>query len=208
MIPKTESWGHDESLSRGRPLAPRVLTKKFWTTSGRDIVFETPVLSLRRERKRRPAGPDTSHDFYVIESVDWVNVIPCTEDDEVVFIKQYRHGIDGVSLEVPGGMIDPEDASPMVAAAREMQEETGYSSDELVELGVVHPNPALQNNRCFSFLAKNAKLAGEPRPDDTEDIEVVRYPRRDVPGLLRAGKISHALVVAAFWWWFQYEEGI
>jgi len=184
------------------------LTKKFWTTSGRDIVFETPVMSLRRDRKQRPACPDSSHDFYIIESVDWVNVIPLTEDDEVVFIEHYRHGIDGMSLEVPGGMIDPEDPSPMFAAAREMREETGYASDELVELGVVHPNPALQENRCFSFLANNARLAGEPLPDDTEDIEVVRYPRRDVPGLLRDGKISHALVVAALWWWFQYEERV
>ena len=182
------------------------MTKKFWTTSVRDIVLETPVLSLRRDRKHRPDSPDSSHDFYVIESVDWVNVIPLTEDDEVVFIEHYRHGVDGVSLEVPGGMIDADDPSPMFAAAREMREETGYASDELVEIGVVHPNPALQENRCFSFLAKNAKLAGEPQPDDTEDIEVVCYPRRDVPGLLRDGKISHALVVAAFLWWWQYEE--
>jgi 8-oxo-dGTP pyrophosphatase MutT (NUDIX family) len=185
------------------------LTKKFWSTSGRDIVFETPVLSLRRDRKQRPTEPPgsgDSRDFFVIEAVDWVNVIPWTEDDEVVFIDHYRHGIDGISLEVPGGMIDPEDASPMVAAAREMREETGYAAQELVELGVVHPNPAIQENRCFTFLAKNARLVGEPQPDDTEDIDVVRYPRRDIPGLLRDGKISHALVVAALFWWFQYEE--
>ena len=169
-------------------------------------MLETPVLSLRRDRKHRPDYPDSLHDFYVIESVDWVNVIPLTENDEVVFIEHYRHGVDGVTLEVPGGMIDADDPSPMFAAAREMREETGYASDELVEIGVVHPNPALQENRCFSFLAKNAKLAGEPQPDDTEDIEVVRYPRRDVAGLLRDGKISHALVVAAFLWWWQYED--
>lgn len=182
------------------------MKKTFWSTFERDIVFDSPILSLRRDRKKRPARPDAPHDFYVIESVDWVNVIPWTADDEVVLIDHYRHGIDGMSLEVPGGMIDAEDFSPMVAAAREMREETGYWSDDLVEIGVVHPNPALQANRCFTFLAKNAKRVGEPRPDDTEDIEVVRYPRREVPALLRDGKISHALVVAAFLWWFQYEE--
>lgn len=182
------------------------MTKKFWATSDRDIVLETPVLSLRRDRKHRPSVPDSVHDFFVIESVDWVNVIPLTEDDEIVFIEHYRHGTDDISLEVPGGMIDPEDASPMIAAAREMREETGYGADELVEIGVVHPNPALQENRCFSFLAKGARLVGDPRPDDTEDIEVVRYPRREVPRLLREGRISHALVVAALFWWFQYEE--
>lgn len=184
------------------------MKKKFWSTSESDIVLETPVLSIRRDRKHRPSEPETSHDFYVIESVDWVNVIPWTEDDEVVLIDQYRHGIDGMSLEIPGGMIDPEDASPAAAAAREMREEIGFASDDLVELGVVHPNPALQGNRCFTFLAKNAELVGEPRPDDTEDLALVRYPRTEVLQLLREGKISHALVVAAFLWWFQHEDRI
>ena len=88
-----------------------------------------------------------------------------------------------------------------------MREETGYASDALVELGVVHPNPRAPGESVFQFSGEQRKLAGGPRPDDTEDIKVVRYPRRDVPGLLRDGKISHALVVAAFLWWFQYEEG-
>jgi ADP-ribose pyrophosphatase len=182
--------------------------KKFWTTSGRETVLETPVLSLRRDRKHRPDSPDTAHDFFIIESVDWVNVIPLTDDDEVVFIEHYRHGTDNVNLEVPGGMMDPEDATPMVAAAREMREETGYAAKELIELGVVHPNPALQENQCFSFLARGAHRVGDPRPDDTEDIEVVRYPRSEVPRLVREGRISHALVVVALWWWFQYEDSL
>lgn len=163
------------------------------------------MLSLRRDRKHRLFDSEEVHDFFVIESVDWVNVIPVTDDDDVVFIEHYRHGIDEVTLEVPGGMIDPEDPSPMAAAAREMREETGYAAPELVDIGVVHPNPALQENQCFSFLARGAHLVGDPSPDETEDIAVVRYPRRAVPELMREGKISHALVVAAIFWWFQSE---
>ncbi len=178
--------------------------KKNWSTSAREIVFETPVFSLRRDRKQR-VDTAATHDFYVIDCVDWVNVIPLTPDDEIVFIQLHRHGTDETSLEIPGGMIDPRDASPMAAGLRELTEETGYTSPELVELGVVHPNPALQGNRCFTYLAKDAYLAGPPRPDETEDIEVVRYPREEVPHLLREGRISHALVVVCFFWLFQHE---
>ncbi len=178
--------------------------KKNWSTSACEIVFETPVFSLRRDRKQR-LDQATTHDFYVIDCVDWVNVIPLTPDDEIVFIQLHRHGTDETSLEIPGGMIDPRDASPMAAGLRELTEETGYTSPELVELGVVHPNPALQGNLCFTYLAQDAYLAGPPRPDETEDIEVVRYPREEVPRLLREGRISHALVVVCFFWLFQHE---
>ncbi|MGH9320008.1 MAG: NUDIX hydrolase [Vicinamibacteria bacterium] len=86
-----------------------------------------------------------------------------------------------------------------------MEEETGYSSDALELLGVVHPNPAIQNNRCHTFLADGVRLVGAPRPDETEDIEVVLCPRREVPRLLREGRITHALVAAGLLWYFQRE---
>ena len=179
--------------------------KRFpWITTRRETVYETRVFSLRRDEKYRAHSPDDKHDFYVLDAVDWCNVVPVTPEGEIVFIEIHRHGTDGTSLEIPGGMIDPEDASPLEAAAREMREETGYEG-ELDYLGVVHPNPALQGNRCFSYVAKNARVVGEPRLDETEDIRIARYPHTDVPGLLRDGKITHALVVAALLWFYQAE---
>lgn len=179
-----------------------------WRTIGRETLVETPVFSLRRDRKQRGGDDTRRHDFYIIQSVDWVNVVPLTESGDVVFIQLHRHGTDEVSLEIPGGMIDPEDPSPMAAAAREMEEETGYRSENLESLGVVHPNPAIQPNRCHSFLARDARLVGPPRPDETEDIEVIHHPLSDVPGLLSSGRITHALVVACFLWYFQREGGL
>jgi len=85
------------------------------------------------------------------------------------------------------------------AARRELREETGYDSDDLVDLGWVHPNPAVQTNRCHTFLARNARLAGPPAPDDDEAFEIVTYPLTEVPELIRSGAITHALVVAAFY---------
>lgn len=176
-----------------------------WRKKGSEVLVTTPVFSLRRDRKHRGSRAGRTHDFYVLESVDWVNVVPVTEEGEVVFIELHRHGTDELSLEIPGGMVDAEDPSPMAAAARELEEETGYRSDSLVELGVVHPNPAIQENRCYSFLAENAKLVGPPRPDETEDIRVVLHPQEDVPRLLAEGRITHALVVAGLLWYFQRE---
>ena len=176
-----------------------------WKTSERETLVTTPVFTVRRDRKERERSGGRSRDFYVLEAVDWVNVVPLTSDDEVVFIELHRHGTDRPSLEIPGGMIDPEDPSPIFAAAREMQEETGYASDALEPLGVVHPNPAIQANRCFSFLAKDARLVGPPSPDEGEDIRVVRYPLQDVPALIAEGKITHALVVTCFYWLYQRE---
>jgi 8-oxo-dGTP pyrophosphatase MutT (NUDIX family) len=176
-----------------------------WRTTGRKILATTPVFSLRQDSKERASGSASRHDFYILDAVDWVNVVPVTPSGEIVFIELYRHGIDASSLEIPGGMIDPEDPEPAAAAAREMREETGYEADHLVPLGVVHPNPAIQGNRCHTFLAENARRVGDPRPDETEDIRVVLHPRQEVPRLLREGRITHALVVAGLYWYLERE---
>lgn len=165
-------------------------------------MIETPVFRVRRDQKKKKSHPFRTRDYYIVDAVDWVNVIPVTPDEQVVLIELHRHGIDEPSLEIPGGMIDPEDPSPMAAAQREMLEETGFESDSLLPLGVVHPNPAIQSNRCYTFLAPNAQPTGQPSPDEGEDITVVEYPLRAIPELLKQGKITHSLVIAAFLWFY------
>lgn len=178
-----------------------------WRTTESKLLLKTPIFSLRHERKRRIAA-DSSHDFYLLDAGDWVNVVPVTASGEVVFIELYRHGIEETSLEIPGGMIDHEDPSPAVAGARELLEETGYEAERLVPLGVVHPNPAIQGNRCHTFFAENVRRVSEPHPDETEDIRVVLHPVQDVPRLLREGRITHALVVAGLHWYLGRESGL
>lgn len=168
-----------------------------WTRLGADRLQDCRVFDLDRVRFAPPDG-GSPREFFVVDAPDWINVIPLTPDDRIVFIRQFRFGIDDVTLEIPGGMCDGTEP-PAVAARRELREETGYDTDDLVDLGWVHPNPAVQTNRCHTFLARNARLTGPPAPDEDEAFEVVTYPLADVPGLIRSGAITHALVVAAFY---------
>jgi 8-oxo-dGTP pyrophosphatase MutT (NUDIX family) len=170
-----------------------------WQRLDSKRIFDCRVFSLRGDRSRSPRT-GTEHDFFVLEACDWVNIVPITADGHVVLVRQYRHGIDGITLEVPGGMVDTCDVSPLEAARREMNEETGYDSDDVIPLGSIHPNPAIQANRCHTFLARNVEKRHEPVFDGTEETEVVLVPLADVPALVRRGEISHALVVVAFYW--------
>ena len=155
---------------------------------------------MRRDVSVSPAK-GTEHAFYVLEGADWVNVVALTEGGEMLFVRQWRHGTGSETLEIPGGCVDPGDASPLAAARRELREETGFVSDDWAEIGWVSPNPAIQANRCFTFLARSCRKAGEPSPDGTEDLRVEMFPETEVPGLVRAGRIRHALVLAAFHWY-------
>lgn len=170
-----------------------------WHRLDSETVYTCRVFSLRKNRNRSPRD-GREHDFFVLDSTEWVNIVPITPDDQVVLIHQYRHGIDDMTLEIPGGMVDPHDESPLHAARREMQEETGYDSDDVISLGSIHPNPAIQSNRCYTFLARNVTKRFEPQFDSTEETEVVLVPAAQLPDLVRQGTITHALVVTAFYW--------
>jgi 8-oxo-dGTP pyrophosphatase MutT (NUDIX family) len=171
-----------------------------WTFLRSKILHVCRIFSLKEEAYRSPRT-GKEHDFYLLDSPDWVNVIPLTADGRVILVRQYRMGTGDFSLEIPGGMLEQGD-DPAGAAVRELLEETGYAGDEPVFLGVVHPNPAIQTNRCYTYLVRNAALKTTLRQDSTEDIEVQSAPLDDIPRLIREEKITHALVIAAFYWYF------
>jgi 8-oxo-dGTP pyrophosphatase MutT (NUDIX family) len=135
-------------------------------------------------------------DAFTVRCNDWCNVVALTPDDRIVLVWQYRFGSDELSLEIPGGVID-DGEDPEGAARRELREETGYQVDSLEPLLVVEPNPAIQNNRCFTFLARGARLAGDTGFDAQEELETVLVPAGRVGDLLASGQIKHALVQGA-----------
>ncbi len=177
------------------------MTVKPWRQLDSRRLASTPVFALDAHRR---ASSETGREaeFYVLDAPDWVNVVAVTDDRRVVLVEQYRHGVERVTLEIPGGMIDPDDVSPEAAARRELLEETGYASDRWALLGAVDPNPAIQSNRCFLFLARDARRVAEPAPDGNEELNVHVVTTVEIPELVREGRITHALVLAAFahWW--------
>jgi len=158
------------------------------------------VFSVRTDTVRSPRT-GKEHDFYVIESADWVNVIPLTSDNQVVMVRQYRHGTRQISLEIPGGLVNPQD-TPLDTARKELLEETGYQAEEITLIGTAHPQPALFNNRCLTFLATNVRKTAALDLDEGEDIEVALISLSDIPRLIREGEITNAMVILAFYWYF------
>jgi ADP-ribose pyrophosphatase len=175
------------------PPKPWMVVASTWDRSYR-------VFNLRTDQAVSPRTGRT-HPFFILESSSWVNVIPLTPTEEVVLVRQYRHGTRSVTLEIPGGLVEDSD-TPEDAAGRELMEETGYVAGEILPLGWVHPNPAILNNRCYTFLARDAVFSGARHQDDREDIEVLLRPLTAIPRLIREGEISHSLVVAAFYRFF------
>jgi len=163
------------------------------------------IFSLRTDRLRSPRTHE-AYDFYVIEAPAWVNIIPLTPAQEVVMVRQWRHGIREVTLEVPGGMVEGTD--PREAAIRELREETGYVAQEVIPLGFVHPNPAIQNNRCYTFLARGCRREGVQEQDEKEDIEIDLIPLAEIPTLIAQGAITHALVICAFHFYQLWKDGL
>ena len=172
---------------------------KLWTVRGRKTLLSTRIFDLDSELCESPRT-GAVHDFYILRGPDWCNIIPITDAGEVVMIRQYRYGSHEITLEVPGGIVDPTDASPLEAARRELLEETGYAAATIDPIGSIRPNPAIQSNTCYSFVARGAQLVARPSFDATEDIDVVLVPLAEIPARVARGEISHCLVVVAFAW--------
>jgi ADP-ribose pyrophosphatase len=177
---------------------------KAWKSVGTSPPEDYGIFTVRSHRAVDPRD-GSEHPRVVIEAPDWVNVIPITEDNRVVMIRQFRFGIGANTLEIPGGIVDPGE-SPALAAARELGEETGYQGDPLIHLATIHPNPAYQTNRCHSFLAPRCRKTHEGRRDAGEDIAVELYALFEIPVLILSGEITHSLVLNAFF--FQQLRGV
>ena len=153
------------------------------------------IFSLHRHELVDAQGEHVHH-AYTFAMRDWVSMVPVAKDGKFVFVRQYRHGIDAPTLEVPGGIID-EGQSPAEAAMRELREETGYGGGRLARLGVNRPNPALQDNWHHMFLVVGAEWQSEPHFDQGEYCEVVLLTREEIRNCIRNGDITHALVLLA-----------
>ncbi|MGB0453931.1 MAG: NUDIX hydrolase [Bacteriovoracaceae bacterium] len=143
--------------------------------------------------------------FDLLECPDWVNVVAITKDQEVILVKQYRHGIDDMTLEVPAGTIEKNE-EPLVAAKRELEEETGFVSENWTYMGKVTPNPAFISNFCHFYVALDCEKKSEQNLDPFEEIEILLRPKADIEQMLSSEEIHHALCVCAFQRYFSQKN--
>lgn len=171
-----------------------------WQPLCRELIADCKIFSVKSILSESQGVERKRAKFYTLNCSPWVNVIALNSDNSVLLVEQYRHGVEGVTLEIPGGAVEREDATPLSAAMRELREETGCVSDHWTYLGKNHPNPALQDNFCYTYLAEGVRKIETPRFDDTgtERINSLYLPLHKIGDAIRSGAINHSLVITAF----------
>lgn len=171
-----------------------------WITKGLTTLQDCAVFNVVRRTCGRPpeaaAGAPASHNYFFLDCADFVNVVALTVNDELLLVEQWRAGIDDVTFEVPGGLVDAGE-STREAAERELLEETGYQGRAWHQLGVCQPNPAIQNNVCATWLVRDVVEVAETRFDSTEHCRLHRVPFAEALKMVADGRIRHALVIVA-----------
>lgn len=172
-----------------------VMGPRPWRKRSSTQLTDHRIFSLRRDTVVSPRT-GREHEFVVVESLDWVSVMAFDLADRLIMVRQYRHGIGEVTLELPGGIVDG-GLSPEKAARSELRQESGYVADAFVELAVLAPIPALFNNRLHVFLARGARPAGELQQDEAEDIQVELRSLDQIRHLIRSGELINAQMIAS-----------
>lgn len=172
---------------------------KKWVINKEDTEYKVRIFEIL---KRNITMPDKkkSGDFYIIDAPTWINVIPVTKKGTIILVEQYRHGIHEVTLEIPGGVVDPGE-TPLDTAKRELLEETGFSSAKWKKIGRVSTNPAIMTNYCETWLAEDCEFTSHLNPDEFEELNVIEMSIDTLLNLINGGEVNHALIVAAIGLW-------
>jgi ADP-ribose pyrophosphatase len=173
------------------------MSDRHWTTLSSQVAYTKKWISVREEAVALPDGR-VLDPYIIIDIPSFCNVLVVTPADEVVMVKQFRHAAGVETLEMPGGMMEPGE-DPALAAAREVLEETGYACPQLEALYDMAPNPPLENNRAWFYVARGAVWQRAPQYDAFEDIQVVHLPRATFLDNLLQGKFNHGTQIGALY---------
>lgn len=155
----------------------------------------------------RKAAENRKGRFTIIDSPDWVTILPIVKNSQggdcFLIVRQFRHGSSSLTKEFPAGMIDKGE-SPLEAAVRELEEETGYRAGKLTQLGSINPNPAFMSNQTHTFLAEDLQPLGRQNLDEHEMIEMELIPVEQLKGEIGTGPFNSAITLQAWFWYLRY----
>ena len=165
----------------------KILTSKF--------VVNNQWCRVRQDQVELPDGT-VIDDYFVNIRPEIALVLPITPQNEIVFVRQYRHGVQDILLELPAGTFDSREEDSLTAAKRELEEETGYIAQDLIFMKTIYDNPVKDDNKIHIFLGLNAKKTGTIKLDVTEEIEVILIPIKEVIHRVMSGEICVAGTIA------------
>ena len=174
-----------------------------WKILNSTIVINHQWCKVRQDEIELPNGKIID-DYFINIRPEVALILPITSNDEIVFVRQYRHGAGEILLELPAGTFNPKEESPQAAAIRELKEETGYITDNVIQLAILYDNPVKDTNKITLFLAENVIKAGTQELDVTEEIEVVLISLKTLAEKIASGEISVAGTVAALFLGLNY----
>ncbi|MGX1640560.1 NUDIX hydrolase [Sphingobacterium sp. NPDC055431] len=169
-----------------------------WKTIDSKYIIQRPWATLRVDKLEMPNG-NIKEEYYVLEYPTWVNMVALTEDNQVIFVKQYRHGAGKIMVELPAGVVE-DNEDPEIAARRELLEETGYAFDDISYVCELFANPATSGNITYTYLLTGGRKVQEQDLDPSEDIEVVLMDLKEAKQFLFDNKIGQALHSSALFY--------
>ena len=176
-------------------MATRIASLSPWENLGETVHFSNNIVTVVG-RVARSKETGFQKEFTVLKHPDWVHVVALTYDDEIVLVRQFRHGVNDFTLELPGGAVEIGE-DPKHAALRELSEETGYVSNQWEPLGSLYANPALNTNSVHMFLARDVILTNGLPPDQGEELEIGAFPLETVMEMCHNGRILHPFTCSA-----------
>lgn len=173
-----------------------------WETKQIKTIQNTVVFELTEQENVSKNG--VSGKYIIMNAPDWVITIP-EKNGKFLMVKQWRHGAKKLSVEFPGGVIDKGE-EPESAAARELQEETGYKAGKLTKIGCVNPNPALFSNKVHVYLAEDLTATGKQNLDHDEFINYIELPKADVFENMGLEQMQHGIMGTALFFYMQHKK--
>jgi 8-oxo-dGTP pyrophosphatase MutT (NUDIX family) len=177
-----------------------------WQTIESRFIINNRWCRVRRDKVELP-NKLIVDDYYVNVRPDIALVLPITIDREIVFVRQYRHGVKEILIELPAGSFDPKFEDSLTAAKRELEEETGYVSNQFTKLATLYDNPVKDTNQIHLFIAENVTPTGKVMLDDTEAVEVILIPLSTVKEQIDRGNICVCGSLTAIFWGLEFLKG-